>query len=321
MPSRSELYFSELKAKGAGLYDHLAAMKDSVSPVQESEYLDFKGCEKIDEKTIKHRWAAALSGFGNTEGGVIVWGLDARKDSNDIDRVIDLSPSPDVHWLEQCLRQNLYLACDPPLFGVEFLKAPQPGKKLGFVVACIPEGQMKPHRAEIGPKEFHIRVGDSFKVPNVSILRSMFFSKHSPVLKPYAIFQADGDGAWMKIRISNTGTATAELIWGQIYHRRDLNIFRIQVENRALLFSEGHRSMVEMPGHLNPSQDGLLIRITFEKRSDLIYPGAEAPERFRLMLSCRDTPATYWKIDVTHYDLIREESHSRPFEVLELQSA
>ena len=70
---------------------------------------DFKNSGKDDPAT----WSKALSSFGNTEGGLIVWGIDARsrKGPNPDDRAVDcaceLKPLKDTRQHVQLLKDIL----------------------------------------------------------------------------------------------------------------------------------------------------------------------------------------------------------------------
>ncbi|MCF7753206.1 ATP-binding protein [Paenibacillus xylanexedens] len=61
-------------------------IKNMIGTREETLFLDFKA--KTDPRTVglkkedKRVYAKALSGFSNSSGGVIVWGIDARKDGN-----------------------------------------------------------------------------------------------------------------------------------------------------------------------------------------------------------------------------------------------
>ncbi len=63
--------------------DPVAAIKKltgSTSPTFETEWRDFKGAAQINDQDAKKIWSKVLSGFANTQGGVLIWGIDARKD-------------------------------------------------------------------------------------------------------------------------------------------------------------------------------------------------------------------------------------------------
>src|SRR5262245_8072129 len=64
----------------------LLAMVKADPPTVEDDWLDCKleptnqKERKQNEMKMKGMWLEALSGFANNEGGVLVWGLYARKD-------------------------------------------------------------------------------------------------------------------------------------------------------------------------------------------------------------------------------------------------
>lgn len=60
-------------------FAYLAAFVGSDPPTFETEWLDFKGHDEGDPLRI---WSEAVSGFANTAGGVLVWGLDGSSCPN-----------------------------------------------------------------------------------------------------------------------------------------------------------------------------------------------------------------------------------------------
>src|ERR1700722_5849944 len=80
---------------------YLHAMINSAPPTVEDEYLDFKGAtdpRNGNEIDPKKTWSEALAGFATIGGGVLIWGIDARKDANGVDHAaaLNLVPSPAV---------------------------------------------------------------------------------------------------------------------------------------------------------------------------------------------------------------------------------
>jgi hypothetical protein len=72
---------NEFFLKITGDSDPVAAIKrllNATPPTFETEWLDFKGA--ANDQDTKKTWSKALAGFANTQGGVLVWGVDARKD-------------------------------------------------------------------------------------------------------------------------------------------------------------------------------------------------------------------------------------------------
>jgi hypothetical protein len=161
----------------------LKAMADPASQTFESDYLDFKVKPNRDDE-LKEIWYRALSGFANSGGGVLIWGIDARPDpATGIDVACGVKPIPDPDKFKSLLIELQRGATDPPLGDVRIeVWESSPGE--GFMACLIPSGPFKPYRAEIaGKKQFYMRAGDKFFVPNVAILRALF----SP--EPRAVFQ------------------------------------------------------------------------------------------------------------------------------------
>lgn len=227
MPTKPSLAFDlyERLKNHTGFADQVAAVRALVNladPVFETEHLDFKAAcappanTPIPDANVKKTWSEALAGFANTSGGILIWGIDARKPAgSDVDAANGFLLVPDPNALRSRLQELHHQATDPPVPGVEFLAIADPadaGK--GFVICYIPESDYKPHRAELASKRWMIRVGDSFVDTPVPFLRSLFF----PHRQSY-IFLRIGRTAQMQVgqnirftysvRIYNEGPATA----------------------------------------------------------------------------------------------------------------
>ena len=68
---------------------------------EEHLHLDFKLIKKPDltHKPDKRNLAKALSGFANSSGGIIVWGVDARQNPDGVDCATELKPIDNVRVL------------------------------------------------------------------------------------------------------------------------------------------------------------------------------------------------------------------------------
>ena len=175
--SSARLFFDRAIAGGANFLRELIAQK-----TPETEWLDFKCGDHLDDNQIRITWSKALCGFANNQGGVLVWGIDARFDNvTKVDAACDLKLVPNPAGLRDRLRQLHPTSTEPPLIGVESTTIFDNGTDgPGFVVSFIPESNVKPHRAELMEgKPYMLRIGDSFKNPSPSILRNLFFPRSS----------------------------------------------------------------------------------------------------------------------------------------------
>jgi hypothetical protein len=172
----------------------LRGMVGSTPPTYEEEWREFKSAlhgplgrqTPLGDEQIKSVWSEALSGFANTGGGVLIWGIEAREtpSANDPSKKIDAASDVRLVPHPESLKSNLlrlhHGATDPPVLGVRIEHVTEPDGR-GFVVCFIPESEHKPHRAEFCKnKPYYMRTGDDFVVMPPSVLRSMFFPRASP---------------------------------------------------------------------------------------------------------------------------------------------
>ena len=73
-------------------FTYLNNLPAAADPVTENEWRDFKEYHAGSrEKGCRDAWSEALTAFANTEGGVVVWGLTAKREKG-IDRVTESHP-------------------------------------------------------------------------------------------------------------------------------------------------------------------------------------------------------------------------------------
>lgn len=209
-PSLASEFFQKLKNERSQSA-YLSSFVNSNPPTVETEWLDFKGAERLPDNKAKEIFSQALSGFANNQGGVLVFGLDCRKDGDPaVDRVSALSLVDQPDAFASRLMELHHQANEPPVLGVEILTIPHheaAGK--GFVVCYIPESPFRPHRTEFGGRQYWIRAGDDFIIPSVSILRNLF----SPSSRAELVIQTKGDKGRthpaVAVSVTNQGFATA----------------------------------------------------------------------------------------------------------------
>ncbi len=207
----------------------IRGLVNSTPPTYESDWLDFKLPPNTDLKDAKWRslWIEALCGFANNQGGVLIWGIDARKDpETGVDAACGEKPVDNPAGVKSRLIELQRQATDPPLANVEIESYEIPSALgMGFVVCYVPEGPFKPYRAEDGKRsQYHIRAGDSFVVMSRSVLQAMFYPRSRAVFKTSAtvswgLVEKNLTGgrnvAQMEcnVELTNTGTATANRVF------------------------------------------------------------------------------------------------------------
>jgi hypothetical protein len=173
--------------------DPVAAIRrliNSDPPTIETDWLDFK-TEHHDarqrDKKVRETWSEALGGFANNQGGVLIWGVDARKvkvGGAEIDAACDEKPITDPQALRSRLVELHRGATDPPLANVEIKAYELPGNPgKGFVICYVPQGLYRPYRAEQAGQQFYIRAGDNFVVMGRSMLQAMFYPRTQAVFR------------------------------------------------------------------------------------------------------------------------------------------
>lgn len=156
---------------------------------QEDLHLEFKSVNKSDlsHPDDRKNFARALSGFASTSGGIVVWGVSARKNADDIDCAQKSNPVPKISLLCSRLQSLTGAWIDPPIKGVlhRFLCADEAADE-GFALSYIPESEFGPHMVTLNKEyRYYMRVGDSFEPMPHSHVADRFFRKRRPRLKLY----------------------------------------------------------------------------------------------------------------------------------------
>jgi hypothetical protein len=158
---------------------------------QEDIFLDFKerdgrwlSTEKLsdDEKQL---FSKACSGFAHQQGGVLVWGIEAKKGRDGIDQAKALKPFLNVKQFKQALEDQVKYATEPIVDGVLhkaiFVNDDEGGNE-GFAISYFPKSSAV-HRA-LGKttSDFYKRHGDSFTPLSTEEIRALFFRTLAPEL-------------------------------------------------------------------------------------------------------------------------------------------
>ncbi len=175
---RATFIFNKIVDEGVKAIDEFIE-----NAVSEELFLDFKQSSdrgkntKLSQDDLNN-FGVAISGFGNSQGGVIVWGIRCTKKEDGADvahsKMPIENPKRFKSWLEGCVSGRTL--------------APHPGVRnhsieasggCGYVISLIPKSDWAPHQ-EIKTLSYYMRAGSSFvKVPH-DILSGMFGKRPQP---------------------------------------------------------------------------------------------------------------------------------------------
>ena len=194
---------------------------------EEDLQLDFKTVLSSSMKNAdKTNFAKALSGFANSSGGLIVWGIDARKNNRGIDCACEPKPLDDVHLFHSKLIEFTSRFVSPPVDGVQHKKIETTGSQ-GYEISLIPESYACPHMAKGGDVSYRYykRSGDTFYPMEHFDLEDMFGRRKKPKL----LLQARGKRSNTRevqviLGLKNLGRGTAKYPYVTIHVQKPYSI-------------------------------------------------------------------------------------------------
>jgi len=202
--NRAEELFEKIVANGeAAIYEFIA------NRAAEELFLDFKrssddGKGKKLSDNDRNNLAKSLSGFSNSEGGVIVWGVDCSKDPTGADvakaKIPIENPKRFLSWIE-----NAISGCTvPPAERVRNHAIIIPSTDTGFVITLIPKSEITPHQVS-GECKYYIRAGSNFLPTPHQVLAGMFGRRPQPNLVTKFLHtppEVTKDGIWTRIEFA-----------------------------------------------------------------------------------------------------------------------
>lgn len=122
--------------------------------------------------------AKGISGFGNSEGGVIVWGVDASTDADGADVARLKQPIENIARFVSLLESSVSGRTVPPHPNVSHCGI-ETGDGKGFVATLIPKSSIAPHQT-VPESKYYIRAGSNFVPTPHSVLAGMFGRRPQP---------------------------------------------------------------------------------------------------------------------------------------------
>jgi hypothetical protein len=214
---RAEELFGRIRAGGAAEVHRMIA-----APVVEELFLDYKRASttlpsaKLSEDDRKNL-GKAIAGFANSEGGVIVWGVDCR---HTVHGDVPTGPAPITQpvALKTLIDGALGGLTLPAHSGVENLALEDTPRTEGFVITHIPIGLHVPYQALYPRQEYYIRAGSSFLPTPHAVLAGLFGRAPQPNVAPVIRFNvAEGSKPTvifnLGVSVTNDGRGIAEEIF------------------------------------------------------------------------------------------------------------
>ena len=236
--TQASIFYDNLPDDSKEAFTKIASLVDEATPEREGEWLDYKNGKDIplDSKEGKNKirelWGKALSGFANSGGGLVVWGIQTRNDGNhDVPANLALVPNPVA--LMGLLKTYLATEVEPPVLDVRFRSLANDQAE-GFVIADIPPSRLRPHEAKFLGKYF-LRSSHQHVPANPATLRILFYPNSSPVLD----LKCDLDGISMglgcnyRLRLINKGFASASDML--IFIKSDQSDINFQLESKDFI--------------------------------------------------------------------------------------
>ncbi|MEN3369385.1 MAG: hypothetical protein V7609_1528 [Verrucomicrobiota bacterium] len=177
--NRAEDLFEKLTAGGEAAIDALISARKA-----EELFLDFKrsaddgigrSLHDIDNKNF----GKAISGFGNAEGGVVVWGVDCSKTKDGADVASTKMPLQDAAAFASRLEGAVSRCTIPAHSGVRSVAITRSLGTDGFVISLVPKSNHAPHQSVSG-SQYYMRAGSDFLPVPHGILAGMFGRRPQP---------------------------------------------------------------------------------------------------------------------------------------------
>jgi hypothetical protein len=152
---------------------------------EEHLHLDFKTLRnaELTSGDDKRSIARCISGFANSSGGIIVWGIDARKNSDGIDCATAIVELRKPAVLVSRLNTLSGDATSPITDGIRHKPIINSKSGGGVVATFVPETDGGPFMALLGEQRYYKRSGDSFYQMEHFDLEDMFGRRQKPNLE------------------------------------------------------------------------------------------------------------------------------------------
>ncbi|QQR58078.1 MAG: ATP-binding protein [Candidatus Melainabacteria bacterium] len=197
--------------------DAILQVNEMVGKEFENHLLDFKEMRTDSNGDLadsdRTTYSIALSGFGNSDGGVIVWGVECKPTSKDgRDVVQSLKPVKPLSKIIYALRRLEPSMTSPAISGIEHTEVEQiKGSDSGFIATYVPKVEALPVMA-MGKdtQRMYYRGSHSFSYMPHWMVADRFSRRPQPKLEMDWFVQEEyPDGVKLQIVTKNIGRGIA----------------------------------------------------------------------------------------------------------------
>jgi hypothetical protein len=234
--------FERLKVEGWPLVDEWMANAEA-----ETLHLEFKFKTNPESVAIdsadKANIAKTLSAFANTEGGLLVMGIDAGGGGRGgFDRVTNLVPVADAERFGGALERVVRIFTDPPIAGLMVHRTQRPGSEpAGIVAVYVPPSRGGPHRALNATAEvndrYYMRTSSCAQTIPHSLLAVLFL----PTPRAVLLLRRIPAGVPVRVMLGTPGTPSGG------YHV-DAHMGTVDEGDNAITFVDGLSSQTDGRG-------------------------------------------------------------------------
>lgn len=197
------------------LYDSLKSFENIRDLIGKQEYifLDFKESRTLSGGLLdddKLHFSKAASGFAHQQGGVLVWGVEARKNTDGVDEATDLKPLPNLRRFLSDLNGYVKYSTEPVVDGIQnriIYENDDENSNSGFAVTLFPKSESEHIALGATKHDFYRRHGDSFVPLSTADIRDLYFRNHSPDLELRVTKRQDGS---LTLSLYNNGRGVAK---------------------------------------------------------------------------------------------------------------
>jgi hypothetical protein len=292
--SRARMIFEDLtKGDAADRWARIERLVAEKEP--ESLWLDFKEVRdpaaEPKEDYLKEKLARALSGFANTEGGILVYGIFAKEGKKgEPDAAEKITPIAEPSRFRAALEKLVKTLTDPVVGGIVVQEIVNPAKDEGVVVVFVPESNGAPHRivstTPVVNDKYMMRTATSVVVMPHRLLADRFSRSAPPRLQLTARFRSLGP-AVVEFRLENIGRGAARRPAFEVIH--PVSAFHepahtssdgFAVRAQAKVGSDRLRSLIE--ARLDVIIYPQMEHVIYRWHTRLAGPHLELPLEFRL---------------------------------------